>query len=77
MNPKLKDRVKRLANNMFSVSFLGYGTKDLAKKADISDNDAILLQSGSTLVPLTSMKKMEDTVNEIEKEYEKKNALLK
>lgn len=76
MSSKLKDRVEKLANNMFSVSFLGYGTKDLAKKADISDNDAILLQSGSTLVPLKSIMKMEDTVHEIEKKYKKKNASL-
>lgn len=65
MKKKLKNRVVELSHKMFESSFLGYGTKDLAKEAGISNNDAILLQSESPLVPLDSIVKMENTVDQI------------
>ena len=54
---------------MFELSFFGYGTEDLAKMANISQNDAILLQSGSTIVNSHSQKSMTNLIKKLQEKH--------
>lgn len=62
-----------LADDMFELSLSGYGTKQLAKLANIPIGDAILLQSESAKVSQKSIINMKKTVNELQNEIKKKD----
>lgn len=59
----------QIVEDMFELSFFGYGTKDLAKLANISQNDAILLQSGSTIVNSHSQEAMTNLIKKLQEKH--------
>lgn len=59
----------QIAEDMFELSFFGYGTEDLAKMANISQNDAILLQSGSTIVNSHSQEAMTNLIKKLQEKH--------
>lgn len=58
-----------IVQDMFDLSFYGYGTRDLARLAKISDTDAILFQSGSPKVNSKSKKAMTQLIKKLQEKH--------
>lgn len=59
-----------IVDDMFELSFFGYGTSDLARMAKVSQTDAILLQSGSTNVNPYSKNAMETLIKKLQDKHD-------
>lgn len=60
-----KLKLQKTSNKMFTLGLNGYSTQDLAQKANISKNDAVLIQSKSTIVSENSLIAMEKLTDQL------------